>query len=73
MFWDQASSTKHGNVNVRNMHYRSVENPHLLCEVANQRQWNIKWTAIFVISAKLFTPSRGGLGIGNPCINVVSA
>ena len=47
MFTDEASLTNHGNVNSRNMHYWSVETPHWLREVANQRQWSINvWCGI---------------------------
>lgn len=47
LFTDEASFTNHGNVNLRNMHYWSVQNPRWIRQVAHQRQWSVNvWCGI---------------------------
>ena len=41
LFTDEATFTNHGNVNVHNMHFWTVENPHWLRQVQHQRQWSV--------------------------------
>jgi hypothetical protein len=44
---DEVSFTNHGQVNLRNMHYWSVENPRWLTEVDKQRPWTVNvWCGI---------------------------
>ena len=47
LFTDEATFTNHGNVNLRNMHYWSVTNPHWLRQVERQRPWSVNvWCGI---------------------------
>lgn len=41
LFTDEATFTNHGQVNVHNMHYWSVENPRWLREVCRQSPWSL--------------------------------
>ncbi|EZA48216.1 hypothetical protein X777_14222, partial [Ooceraea biroi] len=40
LFTDESTFTNHGQVNRRNMHYWSVENPRWLRQVERQRPWS---------------------------------
>lgn len=45
---DEATFKSNGNVNRHNMHYWSVENPHWMREVDNQRYWTLNtWCGIY--------------------------
>ena len=47
LFTDEATFTNHGNVNLHNMHFWAVENPHWLRQVQHQRQWSVNvWCGI---------------------------
>ncbi|XP_018396215.1 PREDICTED: uncharacterized protein LOC108774573 [Cyphomyrmex costatus] len=47
LFTDEATFTNNGQVNLRNMHYWSVENSHWMREVDKQRPWSINvWASI---------------------------
>ena len=47
LFTDDASFTNYWNVNVYNMHFWAVENPHWLRQVQHQRQWSVNvWCGI---------------------------
>ena len=47
LFIDKAIFTNNGQVNLCNMHYWSVENPHWMREVDRQRPWSINiWAGI---------------------------
>ncbi|EZA49294.1 hypothetical protein X777_12319 [Ooceraea biroi] len=41
LFTDEATFTNHGNVNLHNMHFWAVENPHWLRQIEHQRQWSL--------------------------------
>ena len=50
LFTDEATFTNHGNVNVHNMHFWTVENPHWLRQVQHQRQWSVNvWCGILLM------------------------
>ncbi|KZC12711.1 hypothetical protein WN55_04805 [Dufourea novaeangliae] len=47
LFTDEATFTNHGNLNLHNMHYWSIDNPHRLRQVEHQRQWSVNvWCGI---------------------------
>jgi len=47
LFTDEASFTNHGQVNLRNLHYWSIENPRWLREVNHQKPWSVNvWCGI---------------------------
>ena len=47
LFTDEATFTNHGNVNVHNMHFWAIENPHWLRQVQHQGQWSVNvWCGI---------------------------
>ncbi|CAK9801642.1 hypothetical protein ANTPLA_LOCUS2883 [Anthophora plagiata] len=47
LFTDEASFTNHGQLNLRNMHYWSLENPRWLRQVDRQRPWTVNvWCGI---------------------------
>lgn len=47
LWTDEARFTSDGQVNIHNAHYWSVNNPHWIREVANQRRWSINvWAGI---------------------------
>lgn len=55
MFSDETTFTNHGKINRHNMHYWSIENPHCLREVEQQRPWSLNvWCGI--IGDKLIGP-----------------
>ena len=49
---DEATFTNNGQVNLRNMHYSSIENPHWMREVDRQRPWSINVWPKFLILIK---------------------
>jgi len=52
---DEATFTNNGQVNFRNIHYWSVENPHWMREVDKQRPWSIiVWAEI--LNDKIICP-----------------
>lgn len=47
LFTDEATFTNHGNVNLRNMHYWALENPHWIRQVQHQKPWSVNvWCGI---------------------------
>lgn len=47
MFTDEATFTKDGSINSRNMHYWSVENPHWFRQIDHQHRWSVNvWIGI---------------------------
>lgn len=59
LFTDEATFTNHGNVNLHNMHYWSIENPHWLRQVQHQQPWSVNvWCGIVgnVIVGPYFIP-----------------
>jgi hypothetical protein len=55
LFTDEAAFTNHGNVNLHNMHFWAMENPHWLRQVEHQRQWSLNvWCGI--IDDKIIGP-----------------
>ncbi|XP_026828441.1 uncharacterized protein LOC113562655 [Ooceraea biroi] len=55
LFIDEATFTNHGNVNLHNMRFWAVENPHWLRQIEHQRQWSLNvWCGI--IDNKIIGP-----------------
>ena len=47
LFTDEATFTNHGNINVHNMHFWAVGNPHWLRQVQHHRRWSVNvWCGI---------------------------